>query len=302
MRIPMRILQAFLQIALCLVVAHVGSASATVVAPSPVVTTAERARNILDQGLTARNPDTRKESVRALGLIGPHEPYLGRLLVMLKDKDVEVRVAAIASLQDLQDKDTLPVLRVALGDPVPEVGFAAAKALWSMNDPAGRDAMLAVLGGERKASSGYFTKEGRSALRMFYTPKAAIPYLMGRGIGFTHIAGLGLGVASLEGLLSDPNISGRATAALLLSTDHDPNVLLALRQALADKDPSVRAAAVYVMALRNDPALEAELVPFLDDKAEAVQLRAAAGCLRLELLRQSVPVPLPKTRSKRRHP
>ncbi|MEO8742723.1 MAG: HEAT repeat domain-containing protein, partial [Lysobacteraceae bacterium] len=109
-------------------------------------------------------------------------------------------------------------------------------------------------------------------------------------------------VASLEGLLSDPNISGRATAALLLSTDHDPNVLLALRQALADKDESVRAAVVYVMALRNDTALEAELVPFLDDKAEAVQLRAAAGCLRLELLRQSVPAPLPKKRPKRRHP
>lgn len=302
MRIPMRTLQTFLRIALCLVVVHVASARAAAVAAQPVVTTVERARNILDQGLTARNPDTRKEAVRSLGLIGPHEPYLGRLLVMLRDKDVEVRIAAIASLQDLQDKDTLPALRIALNDPVPEVGFAAAKALWAMNDPAGRDAMLAVLGGERKASSGYFTKEGRNALRMFYTPKAALPYLVGRGIGFAHVPGLGLGVASLEGLLSDPNISGRATAALLLSTDHDPDVLLALRQALADKDESVRAAAVYVMALRNDPALEAELVPFLDDKAKAVQLRAAAGCLRLELLRQSVPAPLPKKRPKRRHP
>lgn len=302
MRISMRIPRVFLQIALCLAIVHAASARASADAAQPVVTTVERARNILDQGLTARNPDTRKEAVRSLGLIGPHEPYLGRLLVMLKDKDVEVRVAAIASLQDLQDKDTLSALRIALKDPVLEVGFAAVKALWAMNDPVGRDAMLAVLDGERKASSGYFTKEGRSALRMFYTPKAALPYLMGRGIGFAHVAGLGLGVASLEGLLSDPNISGRATAALLLSTDHDPNVLLALRQALADKDESVRAAVVYVMALRNDTALEAELVPFLDDKAEAVQLRAAAGCLRLELLRQSVPAPLPKKRPKRRHP
>ena len=107
-------------------------------------------------------------------------------------------------------------------------------------------------------------------------------------------------------MLSDPNISGRATAALLLSTDHDPKVLLALRQALADKDKSVRAAAVYVMALRNDPTLEDELVPFLGDKADMVQLRAAAGCLRLELIRQSEPViapaATPKKRPRQHHP
>ena len=301
----MRTFPACLLLVASLAIAH-GAFARTDVVANPAFTTEQRARNILDEALIARNPDTRKEAVRALGLIGPREPYLGRLLVMLKDRDVEVRIAAIASLQDLQDKDTLPALRVALQDPVPEVGFAAAKALWAMDDPDGREAMLAVLGGERESSSGYFTRQGRSAMRMFYTPKAVLPYLMGRGIGFAHVAGLGLGVASLEGLLSDPNISGRATAALLLSTDHDPKVLLALRQALADKDKSVRAAAVYVMALRNDPALEDELVPFLGDKADMVQLRAAAGCLRLELIRQSEPViapaATPKKRPRQHHP
>jgi len=62
-------------------------------------------------------------------------------------------------------------------------------------------------------------------------------------------------------------------------------VLQALKDALTDKDWSVRAAAVHAIALRNDPALESDLVPLLDDKKEAVRVRAAAGYLRLESIR-----------------
>ena len=94
--------------------------------------------------------------------------------------------------------------------------------------------------------------------------------------------GLGAGVSSLQGILSDPSVSGRATAALLLGADKEPEVLQALQDALADKDWSVRAAAVHAIALRNDPALENDLVPLLDDGKEAVRVRAAAGYLRLE--------------------
>jgi hypothetical protein len=44
----------------------------------------------------------------------------------------------------------------------------------------------------------------------------------------------------------------------------------------------VGAAAVHAIALRNDPALEPDLVRLLEDKKEAVQVRAAAVYLRLE--------------------
>lgn len=54
-----------------------------------------------------------------------------------------------------------------------------------------------------------------------------------------------------------------------------------------DKDWSVRAAAVHAIAVRNDPALEADLIPLFEDKKEAVRVRAAAGYLRLEAIRQS---------------
>ena len=93
----------------------------------------------------------------------------------------------------------------------------------------------------------------------------------------------------MQGILSDPSVSGRATAALLLSVDKEPEVLQALQDALTDKDWSVRAAAVHAMALRNDPALEADLVPLLEDRKEAVRVRAAAGCLRLEGIKAGQP-------------
>ena len=47
----------------------------------------------------------------------------------------------------------------------------------------------------------------------------------------------------------------------------------------------MRAAAVHSLALWNDPSLQQDIVPLLDDKKEAVRLRAAAGYLRLVLVK-----------------
>jgi HEAT repeat protein len=289
----MRIVLACPLLALSLALAQPAFSRVDPVVMAQATTTAERAHLILDDALKARNPDTRKVAVQSLGLIGSREPYVSQLKTMLQDKDVQVRIAVVASLLDLKDNDTVPNLRIALSDPVPEVRFAAAKALWTLGDAEGRDALVSVLAGDTPATSGYFATEGRDALRLFYAPGTAIPYLVGRTIGFAHVAGLGLGVASLEGLLSDRNMSSRAAAALLLSKDQDPKVLLAMREALADKDESVRAAAIHAIALRDDPKLEIELLPFLEDKAEAVSTRAAAGCLRLELIQPPVVAPVP---------
>src|SRR5271156_34742 len=93
----------------------------------------DRARTQLDDLLKDKNPDTRKQAVQALGLVGPREPYLSELTAMLDDKDLEVRLAAITSLVDLKDKKTIPALQIALEDDTPEVSFAAAKALWTLN-------------------------------------------------------------------------------------------------------------------------------------------------------------------------
>ena len=256
-----------------------------------------RAGKLLTEGVADKNPDVRKQAAQSLGLVTTREPYISMLKGMLNDKDVEVRIAAVTSLGDLRDKGTLPALVKALDDETPEVSFAAAKALWTLDDPEGKKALLAVLGGESKTSSGFLTKQKRDTLRMFHTPKTLFLFALKEGIGAAPVPGLGEGVSSIQGILSDTGVSGRATAALLLGRDKDPDLLPALRDALQDKDPSVRAAAAHSIAVRNDPALNQDLVPLFDDKKEAVRLRAAAGYLRLayvkaqdESLKARVPV------------
>ena len=268
----------------------------------PAAANQDRARSLLDNSLKDKNPDTRKHAVQALGLVSPSEPYLSQLEAMLEDKDVEVRLATITSLVDLKNKRTVPTLRKALDSNVPEVSFAAAKALWALNEPSGREALVSVLSGETKTSSGFITKQKRDALRMLHTPKTMFMFAVKQGANFAPVPGLGAGVSSLQGILSDPSVSGRAATALLFSTDKSPEVLQALQDALADSDWSVRAAAVHAIALRNDPALEADLVPLLEDKKEAVRVRAAAGYLRLEAIKSAPVRSVRKPETKKRLP
>ena len=240
---------------------------------------------MLDRGLSDRNPDTRKQAVLALSIGGAREPFFSMLGAMLNDKDVEVRLSTVASLEDLKDKGTLAALQKALNDDVPEVSFAAAKALWGLKDPSGKVALLSILSGETKTSSGFLTKQKRDTLRMMHTPKPMFMFAVKTGIGYAPVPGLGEGVASMQGLLADSGVSGRATAALLLGTEKDSETMQALREGLSDKEWSVRAAAVHSLALRNDPALEGEILPLLDDSKEPVRLRAAAAYLRLETIK-----------------
>jgi hypothetical protein len=256
-------------------------------APAQPVAHDRDCRDILDKALKDKNPDTRKQAAIALSLVGSADPYASQLESLLDDKDVEVRLSAVASLSDLKDSRTIAALHKALNDEVPEVSFAAARSLWALNDPEGKKALLAILGGESKASSGFFAKQKRDALRMMHTPKPMFMFVVRTGAGFAPVPGLGTGVSSLQALLSDPSVSGRATAALLLEKEKDDQTLTALKDASQDKDWSVRAAAVHALVLRDDPALESYIVPLLEDKTEGVRLRAAAGYLRLETIKNT---------------
>jgi HEAT repeat protein len=127
-------------------------------------------------------------------------------------------------------------------------------ALIDRRDPAGKKALLAVLEGESKTSSGFFSKQKREALRVMHTPRTAFLFAVRQGIGFAPVPGLGEGVASMQAILTDSGVSGRASAALLLANEKDSATLEALKDALSDKEWSVRAAAVHSLSLRNDPA------------------------------------------------
>jgi HEAT repeat protein len=256
-------------------------------APCVAAVTDQQCTELLQHALTASNPETRKMGVVALSLAATSGPLYTQLEQMLKDKDLDVRLAVVEGLQGVKTKAAIAALHTALSDPTPEVSFAAAKALWALDDPAGKQALLAVLGGDNKTSSGFFTKEKRQAIRMMHTPRTTILYAVRQGVGFAPVPGLGMGISSMQQILSDPSVSGRATAALLLGKDKDKATLDALEDALIDKDFRVRAAAVHALALRDDPALRIELEPLVADEKEEVRLRAAAALLRLS----SIPRP-----------
>jgi HEAT repeat protein len=230
--------------------------------------------------LEAKNPDTRKQAVLALSIVAAQ--FTSPLKAMLQDKDVEVRLATVASLTEGKNRQAVEALRAALNDEVPEVSFAAAKALWGLHDPAGKRALLAILAGDTQTSSNFFSKQKRDTLRMIHTPKVMLQFAVAKGIGFVPVPALGFGVASMQSLLSDSGVSGRAAVALMLANEKDPASLEALREALSDSDWSVRAAAVHALALRRDPRLRADLEPLLlESQNEGVRLRAAAACVRL---------------------
>ena len=102
----------------------------------------ERCRQLIDAALSDKNPDTRLQAVVALSLSTAKQPWTGMVANMLDDKDVQVRVAAVATLMDLRGPDTRTILHKALNDEVPEVSFAATRALYELGDPAGKQGLL----------------------------------------------------------------------------------------------------------------------------------------------------------------
>lgn len=252
-----------------------------VVAQAPALDTAQRCREMLQQATQDKNPDIRKAAVEALSLTGPTDSLYPALTAMVEDQDVMVRTSAVTTLGDLKSKSTIPILRKALDDPVPEVSLAAARALYRLHDPGGMRFLLAVVSGQSKASSSYLTQQERSALRLFHTPTKLFTMAAIDAVGFVPLPGLGMAVSSAQGIVSQPDSSARAAALILIGNDRDPAVASAVESGLSDKEWSVRAAATHVAATHPYPALRDSLVVLLDDKKPAVRFRAAAAYIRL---------------------
>jgi len=254
--------------------------------------TVARCRSMLDAAVHDWNPDGRKAAAEALSLVGVKDNALEFLAPMLDDHDVSVRIAVIATLGDFKNSPTvtLPLLKKALQDPVPEVKLAAAKVLYQLHDPEGIQFLLDVVGGKSKASSSYLTTEERTALRMLHTPTKLFTVIAMQAVGFVPVPGLGFGISSAQGILSDPGSSARAASLLLIGTSTDPALADAVGSELSAKEWSVRAAAVHVVAMHPFPQYRENLVPLLDDKKGAVRVRAAAAYIRLHPEAKMAPV------------
>ena len=112
------------------------------------LSTIQRCQSILNDAVHDRNPDGRRVAAEALSLVGIKDNALEWLTPMLDDHDVSVRIAVVTTLGDFKDSRTLPLLKRALRDPVPEVDFAAAKVLYQLHDP-GWNAVSSCRGEQR---------------------------------------------------------------------------------------------------------------------------------------------------------
>jgi HEAT repeat protein len=251
--------------------------------------TAQRCLSMLNDAAHDRNPDGRKGAAEALSLMGLNDKALPLLALMLDDHDVSVRIAVVVTLGDFKDNQTLPLLKKALQDPVPEVDFAAAKVLYRLHDPEGVQFLLEVVSKESKASSSYLSKEKRSTLRLLHTPTQLFIDIGIEAAGFAPVPGLGFGLSSARGILSAPDSSARAASLLLIGSSRDPALADAVGSALSDNEWSVRAAATHLVAMHPFPGFREKLIPLLDDKKDAVRVRAAAAYIRLQPATKKLP-------------
>lgn len=249
---------------------------------------AERARSILAEGFASSDPNIRTQSIVAASMINRREPLLARLEPCAQDKDVQVRIAAVDALADLKLPGSVPTLeKVLKSDQVPEVAFAAAKALYRLNDPEGKTAMMDVYDGRVNPNSNFLKKQSRSFFRNFYSVKSATMFLAAQSVGFVPVPGAGQGFAAMTDLLSDPDLSARASVVLLLGKQATPEALALLKRALDDEDWSVRASAAQTIAQTDRSELRESLVPLFDDKKEKVRFRAAGAYLHVYMQKRS---------------
>src|ERR1051326_179660 len=97
-----------------------------------------RARAILTEGLESSDFAVRIQAITAASMVGSNDVMVALIQDFLKDKNVKVRLAAVRGLADLRAAQSRAGLQKALiDDTTPEVSFAAAKALATLEDPEG---------------------------------------------------------------------------------------------------------------------------------------------------------------------
>lgn len=181
----------------------------------------ETAWKILDRGVHDSNPIKRNEAVLAMKLVLPQHRPVALIEGALDDKDAGVRESACATLGEIKSRTSIPKLQMVLADAVPEVIFAAAKALYNMNDPTGREVLTAVLLGEQTDASGFVSGSIRSMKLKLHDPKALMMIGIQEGAGLAGPYGMSVPLA--EGLFKDNQASGKTVAALLLASNDRPN-------------------------------------------------------------------------------
>jgi HEAT repeat protein len=221
----------------------------------------------------------RAAAVSALALVGNREDTLPLLEGALDDKRPTIRKDAALALGDMRANSAAPKLRVLLDDSSPDVGFAAANALWKMDDHSGRQILIATLGGQRRGD-GFVKSSMKDTYREYTNPKQLAM------MGAREAAGAVFGPASIginvaQEYMKDRGASSRAASATLLGKDGSPDSIHLLTLALCDKSWAVRAAAAQALVKSPGHVAPEVLEPLLIDDSITVRDMAAAGIIRL---------------------
>jgi HEAT repeat protein len=235
---------------------------------------------MIETALKDTKPLMRIDALNALGTITGSKRAEDLLQSSLQDKDVDVRLAAIASVGTMDDQNMIPVLRQALDDPAPEVDFAAAVSLWKLHDPTGINVLYGVLTGERKASDNFLKSGEHEANKDIHDPKTLAKIGAKQGAyALLGPFGIGLDAARLMAKSNNAN-SARVLTATLLSEDHSDLTKQEFIAALQDKDYFVRAASARALGKFHGKDVIDALLPVFGDSKPTVRYMAAAAYIR----------------------
>jgi len=242
----------------------------------------QQAWQTIEEMAASNNPQHRKYSAAAFALIAQkHSRALESAKKLLhSDHEAEVRAFMAAALGQEQTRAAIPALREALDDQAAVVAFAAAKALWNMQDHSGAIIFQEVLTGTRKDSQGLVNSYLADARHKMHNPKALAM------LGVKEATGAFFGPAAMaisfaQESLKDKGAAGRAYAAGALAEDRSKKSREILENALQDSSPLVRAAACRSIAILRDRGSLVYLEPLLNDNDEGARAMASAAYIRL---------------------
>lgn len=249
---------------------------------TPSTTAVSMAWDALKGGLADSDVEHRKTAIAAIGTIGPTPEAVQKVERALEDKDPQVRQTAAATLGQLGAKAAIPNLKTALEDK-PEVSFTAAKALWDLGDPTGREIFQEVIKGDRTNAPGKLRGAVTKAKKKLTPAELA---LMGAGDATGALFGpASLGIVAIKEAVktakNDAGAGGRTVAAEVLAHDTDAYAPILLEWALGDDNWGVRVAVAKALGERGTQDSIPKLQPLLKDDHHAVRYMAAASIIKL---------------------
>jgi HEAT repeat protein len=229
----------------------------------------------------ASKPQEHISLLVALGTLGGYKQAEDMMASAMKDRDIDVRLAAVAAAGSSEDRALIPALRIAMEDQAPEVVVTAAASLWKMGDHTGIDVLQGVLTGQMKAKSGLLKSGMHTVNRDLHDPSlmATMGAEEGAGLLFGPV---GIAISAAKFAHPGPSAnSPRVIVATLLAEDPSESNKNDLIQTLQDKDPFVRQASAKALAKFHGKDVTDALVDGLDDPKPSVRYMAAASYIRV---------------------